>query len=321
MKQFFLVFAILIWASYVLGAQSIGSVQEADGYRHLTSSVLFPLHDELTQRPMIMFNSGGTDVGVGYSHSTIPLEITLYVYPALHSLDDELTYAVNEIYSAHSPEVPCKSRVSVESSLGILGYSQEFRYIEDFRSDKQALVSTVEVYQHNGWFVMARMTVSHDNAPDGRRLVRELLDTMVWPQPIRALPITGVFTYRGEHYQDIWWGHFLSLVRMLQEEPRLTAETVEALVLYEEHALHMKRSLLWSPVLTYILPAAALAYIWAGEDRDRPFEKLSTGSYIAIGLAGASVLIGVGLLVYVLIEDRPPFREMGLVNRDLMGSR
>ncbi|MBA7688792.1 hypothetical protein ES703_97281 [subsurface metagenome] len=299
MKQFFFVFAVLIWASYPLGSQSIGLAQEADGCRHLPSSVLFPLHDELTQLPMTPddYVESRGDISVEYSHSTIPLEITLYVYPALHSLDDEFTSAVNEIYSALSPQFPqTKPRVSVESSLEILGYSQEFRYIKDFRSEKQALVSTVEVYQTNGWFVKARMTVSHDYTLDGRRLVRELLDTMVWPEPIRTLPITFssfTFYYQGEDFKDGFFGYYLPLVRVLQEEPRLSAGTVEALIQYEKQALLVKR-----------------------------FKEWSTGSYIATGVGGISLLIGLGYLVYALIADPgPPFRELGLVNRDLMGSR
>lgn len=362
MKQFFFVFAFLIWASYALGTQSIGLAQEADGCRHLPSSVLFPLHDELTQRPMTPddYVESRGDVSVEYSHSTIPLLITLYVYSALHSLDHEFTYAINEIYSALGPQLQqTKPRVNMESSLEILGYSQEFRYTGDlrsekqkfrytgedrletqefrytqyFRSEKQVLVTTVEVYQTNGWFVKARMTVPHDYAPNGRRLVIELLDTMDWPQPIRTLPITffspHILTYLGKQYKDDWFGNYLPLVQMLQEEPRLSVETVEALVQYESQVLRAKRSaLLWAPIFLFVIPIAPLVYIDAVEPgdhplRDLPVREYSTGSKIALGFFCTSWLIGLGLLMYavILAADESPFPELGLANRDLMGSR
>jgi hypothetical protein len=351
MKQFFFIFAVLIWASYTSGAQSIELVRESNGFRHLPSSVLFPFHQELTQCPMtfdditksrIDFGVPSYDdytqlrrvVGMEYSHATIPLEIRLYVYPALHSLEDEFTYAVNHIYSVLDPQsLHAKPRMSVESALEIRGYAQEFRYTEYLREERQVLISTLEVYQHSGWFVKVRMTVSHDYAQDGRRLVRELLDIMVWPQPIRSLPITFSYdrhtlSYQGEDYTDPFFCSYLPLIRMLQEEPGLSDETFETLAKYEKQARRSKRSLtLWAPVFFCVVPIAPLVYIAAVEPgdhplRDRPIAEYSTGSKIAFGVFCSSWLIGCGLMLYSVAADPGyPFRELGLVNRDLMGSR
>ena len=60
-------------------------------------------------------------------------------------------------------------------------------------------------------------------------------------------------------------------------------------------------------------------YIKKTGDLELPFKEWSTGSYISIGVASASFLVGVGLLFYALKADPGlPFDEFGLVNRDLM---
>jgi hypothetical protein len=158
--------------------------------------------------------------------------------------------------------------------------------------------------------------------------VRELLDSLVWPQPTRTLPITfssAPFTYglsyQGEDYKYGGFGHYLPLVRMLQKKSQLSAQTVEALVQYEKQAQRAKRLLLlWGPVLVDVVPLAAVMYI--GEDLARPFKDWSAGSLIATGLGLTSFSIGVSLMIYSLVVDPgTPFRELGLVNRGLVGSK
>lgn len=325
-RMLIFVICIVLSVAALLGADSIATVYEGEGRRHLPSSALFPSHTEVVQGQLLLYNPVGTDVSVGYSHETIPLAITLYVYPAFHPLVEELEHAVNEIYMHHSPKEPVSPASSVVAQNGSPGYAQEFEYTEYMHTDVQPLVSRVELYRRGGWFVMARMTVATSDAADGRRIVQELFSAMEWPEPIRALPVTiarpYVFSYDGVEYADAFFGHFSAFLQMLREDPRLRPETVDAIDLYSAQANRADAALLWSSGLALGVPALALGYLLVTGELYNDLSDWSTAGWIAGGTLVGSMLAGTGLLLYSMVSDPGlPFSEVGQINRDLMGPR
>ena len=325
MRRFALLTLVLVSMLPPLVADSVATVVESDSIRHLQSWALFPSHTELIRGQTILYNPDGTDISVEYNARLIPSIITLYVFPALHSLETEYEQSVSEIYRLCAPEEPVTPASSVEALNGAVGYEQEFTYTDYLHGKRQPLVSRLEIYRHGDWFVMVRVTTERAHPNEGGRLADKLLASMEWPQPIRELPVTVVgpsaFSYHGERYADAWFGHFRSFVQTLQGEPGVRADTSRVLDAYLDQAHTADAALMWASVFALGVPMVGAAYLQLSGEFESEAAEFSTGGKIAGGTIVAAFVVGVGFLVRSLVSDPGfPTEEVGLVNRDLMGS-
>ena len=328
LKRFFIGCALFVLILHVLPAQSIDLVLEKDGYRHLTSGAFFPLLSGFNP-PAVGYHSfpplySGPELTAQYFHKNLPIEICISIYPASRPLEEEFDHAVSELYAELNPLRPRAGlREKISTAMEISGYAMDFGYTGDFRGERQAVARRMEVYGSSRWFVRLRMTSAHDAAPAAAHMKSELLERMKWPKPARSLPITWSPAYtvqfQGEEYRDIWWGHFLPLVRALQADTRLSAGTVEALLRYEARALRSRRLLLCSAICADVIPIAALAYLIEHEKEGTTLGEWSADSQAVFAAGAASMFVGLGLLFYTLKADPGfPFPVLGMVNADLM---
>lgn len=324
-KILILSLAVLISVPPWLFPQSIDMVTEGEGVRHLPSSTLFPY--PIRKETVIHLPEGNPQqqsvAVVRYALQAVPAEIEIRVYPARISLEEEFERIAGGMQTADTAELSTRrlqQQRRVSGPFEDPGIVCEFSSVPAAGSNEPMRIEVLELYQRSGWFLRAHVRTSHEGAPAGRERLQELLERMSWPQPAHTLPISYtppcLLSFRGDEYKDCWDLNFLPFIRMLQEEPGISAETTAALSEYEKTA---KRQVVASSLYLAALSSCAvmqlgsLIYLGTHSEPEEPFDD-----WTAAGIFLGSSAAGIALFLFYSPGSRYPWRELGMANRDLM---
>lgn len=330
MKKCYSICFFLIYLAQGLAAQGYDLVEVEEGLRHLPTGTVFPRLEELEMEPVIPYGHSKSYPGLfhalRYSHPEDPIEIVLSVSREHDTLENAFDRVVGSFLTETSSAIERSSpRQKLVTSLEIHGYAREFTYSSVLSGRGQTIKTRLEFYLANGTGVLVKIHSSHDMAPEAARLAGEILAEMTWPQPLRSLPITSeeafTFMYEGKTYRDAFWQYNLKLVRDLQEDPRLSPETIDTLENYEYRVKRSNRELIWWIACVDVIPLAALAFTAGYEEQGTGFNEWSVEGQ-TVFLAGiGSVVLGIGLLTHWVVDaiHMPSIYEVvGRANADLM---
>ncbi|MGC9311697.1 MAG: hypothetical protein ACP5IA_03320 [Sediminispirochaetaceae bacterium] len=330
MKNPLVLLFLLFFSIHGLQAQSYDMVEEEKGFRHLPTGTVFPRHAELDMETVIPYGYArfylGPSQAISYYHPEDQIGIIVSLIHVQDTLEAAFNRVVNGFYRETASDIERSSpREKLLTDLEIHGYAREFTCHGELRGEKQILKTRLEFYLANGTGVLVRIHGTHDTAPEARRLAGEILADMTWPQPARSLPITSekafIFTYSGRTYRDAFWQYNLELVRDLQEDPRLSAETIDTLENYEYRVKRSNRELFWSIVCVDVIPLAALVFTAGYEEEGTSFNEWSSEGQTVFLAGNVSMVLGIGLLVHWFVDAiRMPsvYEVVGRANADLM---
>lgn len=327
MKNPLVLLFLLFFSVHGLQAQSYDMVEEEKGFRHLPTGTVFPRHAELDMETVIPYGYArfylGPSQAIRYYHPEDQIGIIVSLIHVQDTLEAAFNRVVNGFYRETASDIERSSpREKLVTDLEIHGYAREFTCHGDLRGEKQILKTRLEFYLANGTGVLVKIHSSHDTAPEAARLAGEILGQMTWPRPVRPLPISspGVYTFRyeGQVYRDLVWGYNLDLVRDLQEDPRLSAETIDALSKFRSRVRWSTAEIFLSVLFADVLPIAALVYVGSNEEEGSPFSEWSNENQVVFLAGTGSMILGIGLLFHWLLHIPSAYEVVGRANADLM---
>ena len=327
MKAAVIVLIILVIGIQGLTSQGLDLVEVEEGYRHLPTGTVFPRHDELEMETVVPFGYSGFYSGSLHAVRYFRPDESIVIVISVNQVYDTIENAFNDAISQFHRDILLKIERSSPPekliiSMEIPGYAREFTYRAEFGGEEQIRKTRLEFYLTNGTGVLVKIHGTHDTAPEAVRLTGEILGKMTWPQTLRSLPISPVavytFRYEGKLYRDVFWGYNLDLIRELQEDKRLSTETINALGKYRSRARWSITELFLAVLCADVLPIAALAYLTTNEEGGTRFSEWS-GENQAVFLAGTgSMILGIGLLVHSLLHQPMADEVLVRANADLM---
>jgi len=152
---------------------------------HRFSDMEFPASiGEFKRGSVHIYDSHGHDVSVGYSlDGSIQCVINIYVYPFYRSLEKNAS-EMKEAIEYHHPTAVLVSESSVSHNhLGTdhRGVMFTHTYEEEFKNQKQAVVSDTYVYKYNSWFLQYRITYPSRFQPEMAPQLTFFLSELEWP--------------------------------------------------------------------------------------------------------------------------------------------
>jgi hypothetical protein len=150
---------------------------------HQKSRFVFPIQvgSFRRERPT-QYDQAGEDISVGYNNYSIPIAVTVYVYPAhARSLTAEFTSRQAEILHAHpGAQLVVTSNVTITPAK-ITALSASYTFEDRFAGAIQPLRSELLVAQSGERFVEYRVTYPVSMLTSAQNEIAEFEREFAWP--------------------------------------------------------------------------------------------------------------------------------------------
>ncbi len=168
-------------------AAETDATAKADSITHAPSGFVFPEKIGNVERLGTQFhtyNAEGTDVSIGYNGTTLPIAITVYVYPSAGLLLASEFQNKEQEVQQHYADTHLDSTADIElTSRHIHALSATYHYHGNFAGQYQLLSSRLIVGQSGPFFVEYRITFPATLQAFAEVESINFTSTLDWPAP------------------------------------------------------------------------------------------------------------------------------------------
>jgi hypothetical protein len=162
-------------------------------YTHPLSKMTFPEQlGEFNRGGVVQFDTGGANIGVGYSLLALNAEIfiTAYVYP-VQGVQDELASVLERQFAAEkssivrsysSARLLSESNISIDQNGGTKGKRASFGIEQIFLNRQQATRSDLYLFVFSQWFLKFRITYPEKESGGVKQYLQDFLAEVRIPQ-------------------------------------------------------------------------------------------------------------------------------------------
>jgi hypothetical protein len=146
--------------------------------------MLFPERTaDFVRTRVIKFAGSRENFGVGYAHDSLPLLVTIYIYPAEEAhFDEHFSDMVTDVSRSHGAAPVQQSPIEVKQADNVVrGRAATWQYKQAYGPNIIEVRSRGFLFHRGHWFVKYRVTNALDVDDNVREAVEGLMASLAMP--------------------------------------------------------------------------------------------------------------------------------------------